>query len=593
MKTTLAIALLICVTLPGCGGSGTSASPAPAPPAPTASLSASPSTIPVGQPSTLTWSTTNASEVSIDAIGTVSQQGSQAVSPTITTTYRLTARGAGGIAVASALVTVQNLQPFTVPSVQEWVGGSGTLKLNPSARIVLASESASATSETAEVLVTDLADLSGNTLTVITGESLAGDIGISLDATDVRLGDEGYCMSIGDRVTISAKGDAGAFYATRTLLQLLKQSTSLPVGHICDWPDYPERGLMVDVAREYFTIPWLQDHIRELSYLKLNTLHLHLTDSEAFRIESSSHPELNSVMPVYTKAEITDLVALAARYHIMVIPEIDLPGHAQIISLAHRDLALPGVYGSLDITVPGTYTIVGDLLDEYLPLFPGPYWHTGGDEYLNRSDFDKFPQFLAFARTNISPDATNYDTFLYFMNWVDSRVKAHGKKTRLWGDAWAYRATTGNAVGLNNDIDIELYSGGNPNTATASEFFIISATAYALYYVGGSPYVAGPDLYEDWKPNLQFDNWLNFDPAAGNYFSITAKDPHLKGAMFEIWCDHIRDPSVIDQETMVPLRAFAQNTWSAEGSKLVKTYGDFGSVSNVIGRAPGFANAPQ
>lgn len=587
VKLFLAIAMLAYVLLSaGCGGSAKNDIPIVQTPLPTASIRVAPTSINVSESVTVTWSTANATSIMIDGIGSVADSGTLTLSPHVTTTYHLTASSPAGSAAATDTVTVHNLKPLTIPSLHEWNGASGMFQYSAAARIVNVTSSPDLT-DVAQVFSGDVASARGNTLAIVSGQSQPGDISLALGSTDNRLGDEGYCINISDRVDVTAKSAAGVFYATRTLLQMLAQSVQIPEGQICDWPDYPERGLMVDVARAYYTTDWLKSHIRDLAFLKLNTLHLHFTDSEAFRLESTSHPELNSVGPIYSKADITDLIAFATKYRVTIIPEIDLPGHAQIVKLAHPELGLFGVYGSLDVTLPATYSITQDLLNEYIPLFPGPYWHMGSDEYmLSRDQFDTFPQFAQFAQTNFGPTATSFDPFLYFINWTDTQVKAQGKTLRIWGDAWTYRNTTGDAVGLNKDIDVELYNGGNPGGAIAAGYSIIQASSYPLYYVTVDPYTTSSYLYEQWEPNAQWDNFLNPQPG-GDQWQVTAEDPKLKAVMFEIW-GPTSDTNKVDQDTYALLRSFSQNTWSAEQKKLVTSYSDFTAIVASIGRAPGF-----
>ena len=110
---------------------------------------------------------------------------------------------------------------------------------------------------------------------------------------------------------IEARTAAGAFYGTRSVVQLLRRKRSIPAGTARDWPRYPERGLMLDNGRRYFSPRWLRARIRELAYLKLNQLHLHFSDDQGFRIASRSHPEIVSD-PHLTKRQVRSLVALRA-----------------------------------------------------------------------------------------------------------------------------------------------------------------------------------------------------------------------------------------------------------------------------------------
>ena len=142
---------------------------------------------------------------------------------------------------------------------------------------------------------------------------------------------------------------------------------------------------MVDIGRKYFTGDWLREHVKELAYLKMNYLHLHLSDNQGFRLECTTHPEYMSAQH-YSKQEFTDLIALAAKYHIKIVPEIDMPGHMNAILAKHPDLQLDSSRQPRpllpDLSKPGAYTLISDLINEFLPLFPGRYWHIGADEYV-------------------------------------------------------------------------------------------------------------------------------------------------------------------------------------------------------------------
>jgi hexosaminidase len=480
--------------------------------------------------------------------------------------------------------------PITIPSVKQWTGGPGSYSFSSSSRIVLDPADVSKLNTTAYVFANDLSYLSCLSTPVVAGNTNAGDILLTLNSTDTTLGTDGYSIIITDRVTISAQADAGAFYGTRTLLQLLKQNFIISGGTIRDWPDYPQRGLMVDVGRKYFSVQWLENLIRDLSYQKLGYLHLHFSDNLGFRIESSSHPELTSnTSPYYTKAQMSSLIALAQQYHVTIVPEIDFPAHVGAILAVHPELKLVSSRGialpdKIDLSLPGTYTLISDLLHEYLTFFPGPYWHAGADEYLHPGDYADYPQLQAYAQAHWGPGATGVDTYLNYVNWVDSIVKSYGKTTRTWGDPYESLASTGTAVGLNKDVVLELWNGDiNPWQPINSGFYVSNASFQPLYYVLGS-YLSDPqNLYEDWAPNLEF--------GAGNNWSVAPRDPRLLGAKLHIWCDN-PDAETEDQVAagiMNALRGVAQNSWQAP--KLVPTYSQFTSLISVIGRAPGWGIA--
>jgi len=374
-------------------------------------------------------------------------------------------------------------QPNSIPNVRQWAASSGSYVFGASSRIVLDPNWASQLTTDAYVLKSDLSSLNGSNHAIITGSPGAGDIYLTLSSTNAQIGTEGYTMSIGGSVTINARTDTGVFYGTRTLLQYLKQSSTIAAGSIVDWPDYPMRGLMVDVGDMYFSLQWLENHIRDLSYLKLNTLHLHLTDIYGFRIQSTSHPELNTgTSPLYSHTDIATLVQLGQQYKINIVPEIDTPSHSAKILNAHPELELKGLGGAntqpnmLDISLAGTYTLVGDLMNEFLPLFPGPYWHVGGDEYVSGWDFshNTYPQLQTYAQNHWGASANGVDTYLNYVNWLNGLVQAAGKQTRAWEDPYEY---TGSARSLNTGIALELWDFVDPQSAINSGFFISYAVS--------------------------------------------------------------------------------------------------------------------
>src|SRR5581483_6951405 len=208
------------------------------------------------------------------------------------------ARALALVLVATACVVLPQTQAVaapntqSVPALQQWTAGSGSYSFTTASRIVVDPAYASTLNPEATTFATDLGALAGRTISVVQQATAAtGDIFLTLGGTDAA---EGYTMTVGSSVRIQASTAAGAFYGTRTVLQLLHISLTISAGTAHDWPVKPERGLMVDQGRKFFTVDWLAKHIKELSYLKLNVFHFHLSDTFGFRLESSTHPEIVS-----------------------------------------------------------------------------------------------------------------------------------------------------------------------------------------------------------------------------------------------------------------------------------------------------------
>lgn len=418
------------------------------------------------------------------------------------------------------------------------------------------------------------------------GPARPGDVSLSLER--VNANPEAYDMtSSAAGVTVRGTTDAGVFYGTRTLLQALRVGGGLPAGLIRDRPDRPRRGLMVDVGRKYFTRGWLEARIRDMSDLKLNELHLHLSDNQGFRIESGSHPEVVSARHL-GKADIRAVVALAARRHITVIPEIDSPGHLGAVLAAHpslqlRDASGTPVTGALDISRPGSATLLDDLIKEYVPLFPGPYWHLGGDEYgaLTVADPQKsFPRLAAYARGRFGPRGTVTDAVTAWLNDRAALLRRYGKSTTAWNDGFFGSPRSRPDAGREVDYWSSNVQRGPPPEAYLSRGGrLVNLNSWYLYYVLGGPaafpYPTGQGIYEDWTPAMVYRD--RTVPAA------LAGADRILGGRLAIWCDHAsaQTQAQIAAGIRLPLRALAQKTWDPRRPALSWT--DFKSLADRAG----------
>ncbi|MGH6997566.1 MAG: beta-N-acetylhexosaminidase, partial [Phenylobacterium sp.] len=205
---------------------------------------------------------------------------------------------------------------------------------------------------------------------------------------------EAYRLQVSPRgVALQADGPIGVLRGLATLRQLIETgpggAASLPLVAIDDAPRFPWRGVMIDTARHFMSVETIKRQIDAMEQVKLNVLHLHLSDNEAFRVESRRYPRLHEVAShgqFYTQAEIRELVAYAADRGVRVVPEFDVPGHARAMTLAYPQLAsnpAGAPAAGLQVLNPAsedTYRFVERLFDEMAGLFPDAYFHIGGDE---------------------------------------------------------------------------------------------------------------------------------------------------------------------------------------------------------------------
>lgn len=231
------------------------------------------------------------------------------------------------------------------------------------------------------------------------------------NATDIP--DEGYQLEIDKAgVRLTAKTETGLFYGKQTLLQLLTPN-GLPYVKINDQPRFPYRGLHLDVSRHFFDKEEVKKLMNVMSYYKLNTLHLHLTDAGGWRLQIDKYPKLTqegafrtqsdwrewwdngkdrqylkegtegAYGGYYTKDDIRNMLAYAAEKHITIIPEIEFPAHSDEVFVAYPELCCAGkshTSGDFCIGNPKTFEFMENVLTEVIELFPSEYIHIGGDE---------------------------------------------------------------------------------------------------------------------------------------------------------------------------------------------------------------------
>ncbi|WP_369391457.1 glycoside hydrolase family 20 protein [Streptomyces sp. CG1] len=432
------------------------------------------------------------------------------------------------------------------------------------------------------------------------GKLIAGELGLTYagQKDDVRAGDvrlalgggggnqESYAMTVRDgRVDISGPGEAGVFYGTRTLKQEVHGGGTAPEGVVRDEPAKPVRGFMLDIARKPFSESWIEDRIRELGDLKFNELGLHFSDDQAFRIESSSHPEIVSADHL-TKAQVKKIVDLANSRHITVVPEIDSPGHLGAVLAAHPDLQLRNASGvatkgAIDISKPASAKIVDDLLNEYAGLFTGSQWHLGGDEYQALTVKDpqaSYPQLAAAARQKYGASGTVADLTTGWLNDRAGTVRGHGRTMRAWNDGF-YRGTSVQAA---KDLQVAYWTGKEIGARQPVEYLsagreVLNYNDEFLYYVLGQPqtfvYPTGQRIYEQWNARV----------LRGTAAVPAGYDGQILGGSFAVWCDfpNAQTEAQVATGIRMPLRATVQKLWDPGRPAL--NWAGFKTLANRLG----------
>lgn len=405
---------------------------------------------------------------------------------------------------------------------------------------------------------------------MVPGGARTGDIVIDIRPGRTSLGAEGYELAAGKRLSVTAATETGAFYGTRTLLQLLAQGDRIPAGRTVDEPRYEERGVGVCACYIHVSLPWLENLVREMAYHRLNQLLLEL------KVRSDAHPEANT-WGYYTKDEIRGLVALGKRYHVEIIPEINSPGHMDPWIENRPDLQLTDSDGNkqpsrLDITKPEALAYYTGLIDEYAQVFTSTSWHMGADEYMLGSDFAKYPQILKYAQDRYGPGATPQDAFIDFVNRVHAYAAGKGRQLRIWNDG----LTGANTVPVSAGTTVEhwLDVATKPSRLRAEGHPLMNA-AYALYLVRGGFHSDTEGLYDQ-----------SWDPRSFEGEKLATSDG-ITGAKISLWPDNGRGET--ENEVAVALwpalRHIAQATWGDPHPD--STYAAFTARGAAVGHAPG------
>ncbi|MCA0253420.1 MAG: beta-N-acetylhexosaminidase [Actinobacteria bacterium] len=392
-------------------------------------------------------------------------------------------------------------------------------------------------------------------------------------------------------VRVVAADEAGLFYAGCTLEQLLAEDPEgwiLPAVVIEDAPRFGYRGAMLDVARHFFDVTTVKRFIDQLARLKLNVLHLHLTDDHGWRIEIASRPHLTArgsgseagggAGGYFTQADYVEIVGYAAGRCVTIVPEIDLPGHTHAIGLAYPDLAeqpvldaylraqieaLDGVlpvagepftglgvgFSSLRIGHEPSYDFVADVLGELAGITPGPYLHIGGDECLG------------------TPPAA----FADFLRRVTAMVERLGKTPIAWHEAGAAPGLAPGTVGqywgfLSPD---ELAAGCAQRLVAAGSRLVLSPSDAAYLDMrhpedpSGQDWANGPTSLRRsycWEPS-------ELIPGVG--------ETDILGIEAPLWTEFVRTPAQVDALVFPRLAAIAEIAWSAPAGAPGRNWSEF------------------
>jgi len=491
------------------------------------------------------------------------------------------------VAVQTAALVLSFALPLAthggvIPAPAEVKPGSGLFRLDPA--VVLRVAPGDRDAEAAARYLADLwARTNALTLPVRAGRAEGHAPTIEFKSRG-GFAPEAYAIEVTpQQITVSATTSAGLFYGAVTLWQLLPAGPAggeIAAQIIIDEPRYPWRGLMLDSSRHFQSPAFVRSMIDWMAWHKLNVLHWHLTDDQGWRLQIRRYPKLTSVgawrIPAsvpggsspkryggfYTQQQVRDIVAFAATRHVQIVPEIDMPGHAQAALAAYPELgaidghpSLPvsnkwGVHSHLFNLEPGTFEFLENVLDEVMQLFPSHYIHIGGDEAV-KDEWNASAGVQARARQLGLSDANALQT--YFTQKLSSYVSGKGRRAVGWDEILQ--------PGLAADAVVMSWHGASAAHAAA---------------IRGNDAVLAPD------PRLYFDHRqspLATEPpgrisiiSLKSVYDFEPHDPALSeaqqryilGLQADLWTEHMQTEQRVDWMALPRAAALAEVAWSPQ-----------------------------
>jgi len=365
--------------------------------------------------------------------------------------------------------------------------------------------------------------------------------------------DEGYTLDVSaSGAKLTAPNALGVIHGLQTFLQLVEVTPGGFVAsavHIEDSPRFPWRGLTIDVSRHFISVATLKRNIDGMAAVKMNVLHLHLSDDQGFRIASSQFPklvEMGSDGQYFTKAEIRDLIDYASDRGVRVVPEFDMPGHSTAWFVGYPELASgPGPYQIerrwgifdpvMDPSREQTYEFLDKFIGEMSELFPDHYFHIGGDE-VNGKQWDANPKIQEFMRVHNLKN--NQGLQEYFTLRVQKIVSKHHKIMVGWDEILAQ--------GMPKDSVIQSWRGQDSLAAAAKQGY--SGILSSGYYLDA---MAPAKKYYSVDPMSDADATLNAD-----------QQKRILGGEACMWAEFITDDN-IDSRIWPRAAAISERLWSA------------------------------
>ncbi len=402
---------------------------------------------------------------------------------------------------------------------------------------------------------------------------------------------ENYHLSISEkRISILAEGNAaGNFYAIQTLLQLLpiekSKELSLPCVQIKDAPRFQWRGMHLDVCRHFYPVSFIKKYIDLIALYKMNTFHWHLTEDQGWRIEIKKYPKLTQVgawrkgtmigayrdqkfdsIPYggfYTQEEIKEIVAYAAKKHITVVPEIEMPGHSVAAIAAYPWLSCTGkpkevekgwgVFEDVYCTKDSAFNFLQDVLDEVMALFPSNYIHIGGDE-CPKTKWKTCAHCQSMIKKEKLKD--EHELQSYFIKRIEKYVNSKGKQIIGWDEILE--------GGLAPNAAVMSWQGIEGGIAAAKQKHNVVMTPGSHCYF---------DHYQSWPADeplaiggyTPLEKVYAYEPIPAELNAEEQK--YILGAQANVWTEYILNEKHVEYMAVPRMAALAEVLWTPKEKK--------------------------
>jgi hexosaminidase len=387
--------------------------------------------------------------------------------------------------------------------------------------------------------------------------------GIALLREDAFSAEEYELAVSSGGIHIKAGGGRAVIYALATVLQLMAGGKSVPCCVIRDKPRLVHRGLSLDCARHFFPAEEVKRIIEQLSLVKMNVLHWHLTDDQAWRIESKRFPELHRQFggEFSSQEAIREIVAYAEARGVDVIPEIDMPGHVSALLSAYPEYSCsgkqvqPATIGGIYPVIlcagaESTYTLIGELLDELCPLFPSRWFHIGGDE-APKKEWKSCPR----CQQKMKDEGLENEAELqgYFSNRVIEMLRAKDK----------------GAICYNESLDAK-----NTDREALIQYWTPSNEEKLLEFAKSGGKYLFCDMYSwylDYPHSMTSIRRMYREAQAAGGVDLT-HDPAMYGMETLMWTENNKDAKSLEEHLFPRVYAAAEVMWSSPGTR---DYEDF------------------